>query len=175
MKIAYRCARGQSMVEYGIIVGLIAIMVGTVAIAYGPAMIHWYENRAVTEQQGNAAISELMYANNGISFSEITRSATVVALHQQVAINGRVMNADGSPASGVEVAFTISGGGLTAWAYAPTTGSFVRGNPYTIKTNASGYAGLTFQPVAGSGTPTFTLTATSGIYEATGSISVQVP
>ena len=97
MKRAYRSARGQSMVEYGIIVGLIAIMVGTVAIAYGPAMIHWYENRAVTEQQGNAAISELMYANNGISFSEITRSATVVALHQQVAINGRVMNADGSP------------------------------------------------------------------------------
>lgn len=167
--------RGQSMVEYGIIVGLIAIMVGTVAIAYGPAMIHWYENREITEQQGNAALSELMYANNGISFSQVSPSASTCNLGQTVTITARLMNADGSPAGGVDVVWAISGGGLTDWSYGPAQGSFVKASPYTIRTTPEGYVALSFKPNAGSGTPTFSLTATSGMYEATGSTSVQVP
>lgn len=163
------------MVEYGIIVGLIAIMVGTVAIAYGPAMIHWYENRAVTEQQGNAALSELMYANNGISFSQLAPSSSTCNLGQTVTITARLMNADGSPAAGADVVWVVSGGGLTGWSYGPVQGSFVKASPYTIRTTADGYVALHFKPSSGSGTPTFSLTATSGMYEATGSTSLQVP
>ncbi len=162
------------MVEYGIIVGLIAIMVGTVAIAYGPAMIHWYENRAVTEQQGNAALSELMYANNGITMT-VSPSAGTVALGTPVVITALVKNVDGSPAVDALVSWSISGGGLTGWGYSTAQGTYVDGGGYTIRVDAQGYAGLRFTPNSGSGTPAFSLTATSGMYEATASTSVQVP
>lgn len=61
MKINGRGVTGQGMIEYALILGLLAIIVLVGVYSFGPAVVDLYENRVASEQDAGASISATVY------------------------------------------------------------------------------------------------------------------
>ncbi len=150
-----RYARGQGMVEYGLIIGLVALVVVAVFLLLGDNLRAMFSNAAGEQQadNGRAALSALLYGAPGTGTITLSCNSSWTMMNNYT-VSATVTGADGAPAAGVPVTLQLS---LVGHCY---LGGESQGGPSGSATAATGadgtvaWGGCQERGATGSGTVT---------------------
>ncbi len=147
------------MVEYGLIIGLVALVVVAVFLLLGDSLRDMFANAGGGQDadDGRAALSALLYGAPGGGAVTLSCNSAWTMMHNYT-ISATVTGADGAPAAGVPVTLQLS---LVGHCY---LGGESQGGPSGSATAATGadgtvsWGGCQERGATGSGTATVTAT-----------------